>query len=133
MKRTRLLAYLFNLYSISAVAGYHCQLSLSHSEDLKTPIAQKVLKVKTGNLDSGNMGTLFIENSNRRKTIALEINAVMSGWVNEEDATLVMMRTKRKKSSTRAERISERITVKGDGHQTLWFDDYKLEIDCQVK
>lgn len=133
MKRTRILAYLFNLYSMSAVAGYHCQLSLSHTEDLKATVAQKALQVKTGNLNSGNMGTLLVENSNFRKTVAVEINAVMSGWSNEEDATFVMMRTVRKKKSTNAERISEVITVKGNDHETLWFDSYKLEIDCSVK
>lgn len=133
MKRTRFLALIFNLYSMSAVASYECVMKLAHIEDLYTTVAERTLTVKKGTMDAGSMGTLYVESEKKNKKISLDINAVLSGWAGEEDATIVMIRRERKKRSTRAETISEKMTIKGDNSMTAWFDSYKLEIQCQVK
>lgn len=132
MKRTRILAYIFNLYSMSAVAGYDCDLKLAHNEDLYKTIAEKTLSIKEGAMNSGNMGTLYVEFEKNRKKISLDINAVMSGWKGEEDATVVIIRRTKKRYSTSSETVSEIMTVKGNNKLTGWFDAYKLEMSCQV-
>jgi hypothetical protein len=133
MKRTRIFAYLLNLYSMSAVAGYECTLKLAHSEDLNQVIAEKVLVIKKGEMRSRNMGTLFVEFEKRKKSISLDINAVMSGWQNEEDATFVILRRTKTRRTTSSETISEIMNLKGDDQLTGWFDSYKLDINCQTK
>jgi hypothetical protein len=133
MKRTRILAYIFNLYSMSAVAGYDCTLKLAHNEDLYKTVAEKTLSIETGEMNSGNMGTLFVEFEKNRKKISLDINAVMSGWKGEEDATVVIIRRTKKRYSTSSETVSEIMTVKGDNKLTGWFDAYKLDMSCKVQ
>jgi hypothetical protein len=132
MKRTRILAYMLNLYSMSAVASYECTLKLAHSEDLNMTIAEKVLTIGRGEMKSGNMGTLYVEFEKKKKTISLDINAVMSGWQNEEDATFVILRRTKTRRNTSAETISEIMGLKGDDQRTGWFDSYKLDINCRT-
>lgn len=132
MKRTRVLAYFFNLYSMSAVAGYECTLKLAHSENLNKVIAEKVLVIDRAEMKSGNMGTLFVEYQKKKRSISLDINAVMSGWANEEDATFVILRRTKTRRSTSAETISEIMNLKGDNQLTSWFDSYKLDINCRA-
>ena len=131
-KRTRALAYLINLYSMSAVAGYECVLKLAHTEDLHTVVAEKTVTIAQGKMTSGNMGTLFVEFERNRKRISIDINAVMSGWKGEEDASFIMIRRTKKRYSNRSSTISEIMTVKGDDQMTGWFDSYKLDISCKA-
>lgn len=133
MKRTRIIAMLFNFYSMSAVAGYECVLKLAHIEDLYKTVAEKTLLIERSNMSAGSMGTLFVELDKRNKKISLDINAVMSGWQGEEDATFVIIRRESKRRSHRAETVSEKMTLKGDSSMTGWFDSYKLEIECKVR
>ncbi len=132
MKITRILAYLFNLYSMSAVADYQCVLKLAHNDDLYKTIAEKTLTIEEGKMKSGNMGTLFVEFQKNRKKISLDINAVMSGWKGEEDATFVMIRRTKKRYSLSSHTVSDIMTVKGNDSMTGWFDSYKLDINCLV-
>lgn len=133
MKRTRLIAMLFNFYSMSAVAGYECVLKLAHNEDLYKTVAERTLVAERSTMSAGSMGTLFVEQDKRNKKISLDINAVMSGWSGEEDASFVIIRRTSKRRSHHAETVSEIMTVKGDSSMTGWFDNYKLEINCKVK
>ncbi len=133
MKRTRILACLLNFYSMSAVADYECILKLAHTEDLHKTIAEKTLTIGQGEMKSGNMGTLFVEFEKNRKKTSLDINAVLSGWKGEEDASVVIIRRTKKRYSGVAETVSEIMTVKGDDKLTGWFDAYKLEMNCLVK
>ena len=132
MKRTRILAYILNLYSMSAVAGYDCNLKLAHSTNPDQVIGEKTLTIAQGNMNSGNMGTLFVESENNRKKISLDINAVMSGWDSDENATFVMIRRTKKRYSTSSSTVSEIMTIKGNDHVTGSFDSYKLDINCKV-
>lgn len=133
MRKIKVLAMLLAFSSLPAMADYECTLKLSHTEDLYQVIAEKTLRVESGQMKSGNMGTLLIETETKRKKITLDINAVLSGWKGEEDASFVMIRRLRKKHSTNGETISEVMTVKGDDELTGWFDSYKLDIVCAVK
>ena len=130
-KRTRALAYLINLYSMSAVAGYECVLKLAHTEDLYTTVAEKTVSIDQGRMISGNMGTLFVEFERNPKRISIDINAVMSGWKGEEDASFIMIRRTQKRYSNSSSTSSEIMTVKGDDQMTGWFDSYKLDISCK--
>jgi len=132
VKRTRILAYLFNLYSMSAVADYQCVLKLAHNDDLYKTIAEKTVTIEEGKMKSGNMGTLFVEFQKNRKKISLDINAVLSGWKGEEDATFVMIRRTKKRYSLSSHTVSDIMTVKGNDSMTGWFDSYKLDIKCLV-
>ena len=128
MKRTKLLAYIFNLYSMSAVAGYECTLKLAHTEDLKQVVAEKVLTINRAEMRSGNMGTLFVESAKRNKQTTLDIHAVLSGWQGEEDMNLVVIRKTQKKHSANVSTISEIMNVQGNNQLTGWFDSYKLDV-----
>lgn len=133
MKRTRMIALFFNLYSVSAVAGYECTLKLSHTEDLHKVIAERTVRVEQGRMISGYMGTLFTEDQRKRKETTLDINAVMSGWNGEEDASFVIIRRATKRRNVETSTISEVMTVKGNNSLTGWFDSYKVDIACEVK
>jgi hypothetical protein len=117
---------------MSAVADYQCVLKLAHNDDLYKTIAEKTLTIEEGKMKSGNMGTLFVEFEKNRKKISLDINAVMSGWKGEEDATFVMIRRAKKRYSLSSHTVSDIMTVKGNDSMTGWFDSYKLDINCLV-
>jgi hypothetical protein len=133
MKRTKLLAYIFNLYSMSAVAGYECTVQLTNIEDPMISSSEKMISIDRNELKSRNMGTFAIESQESKRLTSIQMNAVMSGWQGEEDIHFVMMRRFQKRSKIKFETISEIMSVKGDKSSTFWFDNYRLDIDCNVK
>ena len=132
MKRTKILAYFVNFYSMSAVAGYECALQLAHTENLKEIVAEKVISIPTGEIRSGSIGSLFVESLKGKKKTFIEGRAVLSGWEGEEDLNLVMTRTTQIKNKSEFSRISQTITLSGDQSETAWFDSYKLDVDCKI-
>lgn len=132
MKRVRFLAMLINFHSISAVAGYECLLQFAHTENLNQVISEKVVQVDRESLISKDFGTVITEEQTRKMLIGVNVRAVMSGEQGGEDATFVMMRTIQKKNSSKAERISENFTLKGNDDFTGWFDAYKVDISCRL-
>ena len=132
MKRTRVLAYFFNLWSMSAVAGYECHLKLAHNDDLYKTVAEKTVSIEQGQMRSGNMGTLLVESQKGNRIVSLEINSVMSGWKGDEDAAFVILRKSQKKHSSKTSTVSEVMNIKGNDSITSWFDDYMLDIKCEV-
>ena len=133
MKRTKLLAYIFNLYSMSAVAGYECTVQLTNIEDPMISSSEKMISIDRNELKFRNMGTFAIESQESKRLTSIQMNAVMSGWQGEEDIHFVMMRRFQKRSKVKFETISEIMSVKGDKSSTFWFDNYRLDIDCDVK
>lgn len=133
MIRTRIIACFFNLYSMSAVAGYECVLQLSHTENLDKVIAEKTVHIGNHQMRAGSEGILFVEYQKGKKKTTLDINSVMSGWEDEEDATFAVIRWTSNRRNVRGEAVSEKFTLKGDDELTGWFDSYKLDISCQVK
>jgi hypothetical protein len=119
---------------MSVAAHYECELKLAHSEDLYTTIAQKKIEVKKSVMDAGNMGVLYVELEGKRRRTTLEINGVMSGWENEEDASFVIIRREQRRYSAKIQRLSDQvITVKGNNKATGRFDSYKLDVECKTK
>lgn len=118
--------------SVKAFAGYQCELKLAHSEDLYKTIATKVIKAKDADMKSFSVKDLFIEQKDKKKTISLSINAFMSGWSGEEEMVLAVFRRKEKKSDVNLVLISEKVSLRGNDQDTLWFDSYKLDIDCSI-
>lgn len=132
MKKTRVLAYFLNLYSMSAAAGYECHMKLAHSEDLYKTIAEKTVSIRTAEMNAGKLGTLFVESQKGNKIISLDINGMMNGWKGEEDATFVILRTTQKKRTSSTKTVSEKISIKGRDSVTSWFDSYMLDIKCET-
>lgn len=132
MTRTKLIAGLFNLYSISAVAGYQCTLQLAHTEDLDTVIASKTIEARDHEMRSGNYGELFLESQKGKRKTSLTVNAFISGTMAEEEAIIVMMRKHSKRKSSSSEAVSEKFPLRGDESDTFWFDSYKLDVSCRI-
>ena len=85
-------------------------------------------------MNAGNMGVLFVESESKRRQTTLEINGVMSGWENEEDASFVIIRREKRKHSSKIQRLTDQvIMVKGNDKTTGWFDSYKLDVECKTK
>jgi hypothetical protein len=127
----RILALTFNLMSMNVLAGYECDLQLAHTEDLVTTIATKKAVVDR-TLKSGSEGTLIVESEKKKKKVSIELRSVMDGYEGSESASFVVMRRFTKRGNSSLEKISEVVTLSGDESQRLWFDNYKLEIQCQV-
>lgn len=132
MRRIKVLTLLLNLHSISAVAGYECLLQFSHTENLKQVISEKIVQVEKEQLVSGDFGTVITEELTKKLLVGVTVHAVVSGESGGEDATFVMMRKVQKKNNSKAERISENFTLKGNEDLTGWFDSYKVDISCRL-
>ena len=132
MKRTKILAYIVNFYSMSAVAGYECALQLAHTENLNQVVAEKVISISTDEIRSENIGNLFIESLKGKNKTSIEAQAIISGWEGQEDFNLDMLRTTQVKNISESQKISETITLKGNQLETAWFDAYKLDINCKL-
>ncbi len=132
MKRTKILAYIVNFYSMSAVAGYECALQLAHTENLNQVVAEKVISISTDEIRSENIGNLFIESLKGKNKTSIEGQAIISGWEGQEDLNLVMLRNTQVKNISDSQKISETITLKGNQLETAWFDTYKLDINCKL-
>jgi hypothetical protein len=122
---------LVSALSLTASAGYECGLKLAHTEDLYKTIAEKTVTIGE-TMRSGSEGTLYTELQKGKTTVTLEIRSVIDGWAGTEDATFVVMRKISKKKKSQQLPISEKITLKGDQTDRLWFDTYKLDINCRI-
>ena len=127
----RIFVCMFNLLSMNALAGYECNFQLAHTEDLITTIATKKAVVDR-TLRSGSEGTLIVESEKKKKKVSLELRSVMDGYEGSEGATFVVMRRIKNRNKSELEKVSETITITGDESQRLWFDSYKLEIQCHI-
>jgi hypothetical protein len=128
----RIFVLIFNVISMNALAGYECNFQLAHIEDLNTTIATKTARIDR-TLRSGSEGTFIIESEKKKKKVSLELRSVMDGYEGSEGATFVVMRRFTKRNNSELEKISETITLTGEESQRLWFDNYKLEIQCHIK
>jgi hypothetical protein len=132
MIRTRIIACFCNLFSISAVAGYDCTMSLSHTENLYKTVATKNLTIKNFEMRSGHEGELFIEKEKKRSKTSLHINAFLNGYEAEEEAVIVVMRQESTGNRSQSYSISDKLALRGNDKATLWFDSYKLDVSCQL-
>ena len=126
----RILVILFNFMSMSAIAGYECDLKLAHNDDLRLDVATKIISIAQS-LKSGS-DHLFVESEKKKKKFSLEVRSVMDGYEYSESASFVVMRRTTKRGKSTLEKVSELVTLGGNDSQRLWFEDYKLDINCKI-
>ncbi len=119
-------------FCLKAFAGYECQFELSHTEDLRTTIASKTISASSKDMRSLMIHDYFIEMEKGNKTRSVALNIFIDGWEGEEEITLAAFRRNQKKQNVTYDVISEKVSLRGNDKDTLWFDAYKLEIDCSI-
>lgn len=112
----KLLIFLISFYSMKAAASYRCNLKLSHVDNLDQTLIEKSLKASDSDMHS------TIESLESQK---LFLNHFITGWKGEEEATFVISKNNEDKS--------EKIELRGNDHETLWYDSYRLEASCEIK
>lgn len=128
----RLLFFTGLFISFKTLAGYECELKLSHSEDLYKTVSSKQIIATDTDMKSVFIKDLFIEEKTKKKTVSLAVKAFISGWSGEEEMTLAVFRRKEKKSDADMVLISDKVSLRNNDRDILWFDSYKLEIDCNL-
>lgn len=119
-------------FCLKAFAGYECKLELAHTEDLYTPLVKTTVTATSDNMRSEMIRDFLMEKQKGNKTQAVALNMFIDGWTGEEEIVIAMFRRNQKKSDVTLKRISEKVSLRGNDKDTLWFDAYKLEIDCSI-
>jgi hypothetical protein len=112
MYRVKIIAYIINFYSISAVAGYQCTIKMSDVSRPDQVVAAKMISIQDG-IRSGSEGEILK---------GMDVDAYLNGQQMEEEVEIVL----NKKDSS-----SDKISLKGTGTTTAWFEHYKVETSCQ--
>lgn len=120
------------LFCLKAFAGYECKFDLAHTEDLRTTIATKTITASSKDMRSQMVRDFFIEKEKGNKVQSVALNVFIDGWEGEEEISLALFRRNQKKSDVTLQVISEKVSLRGNDKDTLWFDAYKLEIDCSI-
>ena len=120
------------LFCLKAFAGYECTFDLAHTEDLRTSVAHKTLNASSKDMRSEMVKDFFVEveKGNKLRTVAL--NVFIDGWAGEEEMTVAVFRRNQKKTNVELNLISEKVSLRGNDKDTVWFDVYKLEVDCSI-
>jgi len=126
-----LLFMLFSL-SLNAFAGYECSISIFHIEDLDTVVAEKTFFADDSDMKTIMHQDLIIESEKNNRKTSIDLRTFTVGWRGEEEITLAAFRKTQKKSKSSLELISHKVSLHGDDKDTLWFDSYKLDIECNV-
>lgn len=119
-------------FCLKAFAGYECRFDLAHTEDLHQSIAKKTITASSKDMRSEMVKDFFVELEKKNKLQSIALNVFIDGWAGEEEVTVAMFRRIQKKSAVKLELISEKVSLRGNDKDTLWFDSYKLEIDCSI-
>lgn len=112
ISRVRILAYLINFWSMSAVAGYQCTMTFSNVDTPEKVVAAKLISIDDG-IRSGSEGKIL-------NTVNVE--AFINGQVSEEEAEILL--------STETE-LSDKIELKGEGKSVNYFSVYRIVTSCQ--
>jgi hypothetical protein len=119
-------------FCVKAFAGYECKFDLAHTEDLYKTVASKTITATSKDLRSEMIKDFFIEleKGNRIRSVAL--NIFIEGWAGEEEMTVAVFRRNQKKSDVDLKLIADKVSLRGDDRDTVWFDVYKLDIECAI-
>lgn len=120
------------LISFNALAGYECELKLSHNEDLYKTIAQAKISANDRDLRTIHLKEFFIEEKTKRKTISVSVQAAVVGWTGEEEVAVAVFRRSVKNFSIETTSLNRKLSIKGSDSGTLWFENYKLDIKCNL-
>lgn len=118
--------------SLKAFAGQECKLSLSHIEELNTVIAEGTLSAGNADMRTILIKDFFVESEKGSKKQSIALKVFLNGWNGEEEIVLAAFRRNQKRSGSSMVNISEKVSLRGDHKDTLWFDSYKLDIDCSL-
>jgi uncharacterized membrane protein YvbJ len=114
-------------------AGYECDFSLAHSENLHEVIATKKIKSTNSEMRSFSVKDFFIESKNKSsKMVSLSLNIFIDGWKGEEEASVAVFRRFQKRSNVEMDLLSDKVSLRGNAQDTLWFDNYKLDVKCAL-
>jgi hypothetical protein len=115
--RLRIICFIFNFYSISAVAGYDCILKLSHVDSVDRVKVTEVLTMERGVRygTAGKLGQLY------------SIEAYTNAQVAEEEIELSIS------DSKDGHVVSEKIALKGNSKAVTFFDSYQLVSSCEIR
>lgn len=127
-----LLGSMVLLFSFGASAAYQCTFKLFHTEDLYSQIAERTVTVGDSDMKTIHVDNFFIEKEKGRKSEALTLKMFMDGWKGEEEMAANVFRKYSRRSTSEIVRISERVSLRGNAQDTLWFDTYKLDVTCSL-
>ncbi len=135
----KLFSFVTLILSLQVFAGHDCKLTIAEMEDFRRPIGELEASTSHGILQSINYGTILVEDEKISRSgkiknqIKLDVHAVANGWDNEQETTFVVVRKGYKKEKRVLwETASEKVTVFGTEKKTIWFEIYKLDIDCKA-
>lgn len=118
--------------SLKAFAGYKCDFSLANSEDFRATIVSKTVIASEKDMRSLSIKDFYRESTKGARTTSVALNIFIDGWAGEEEVTVAAMRRVEKKSNVELSLISEKVSLRGNAQDTLWFDNYKLDIKCSL-
>ncbi len=122
----RYFALLFLALSFNALAGYQCELALSEGDQINKTIATKTVVASAKDLKSEIIDNFYTVTGDR--TLVLKV--FIDGWNGEEEMSATVF----SKTAT-AEKlvpIGERVSLRGDDKEIVWFDSYKLKVTCSL-
>lgn len=111
--------------SFEAFAGYQCELSLTDSNDMNKIIASKKVEASPKDLRSEMIENFFVSGNQ-----ALSVKVFIDGWNGEEEMSAVVF--KKAGDSEKLEPVSEKVSLRGDDRGSVWFDSYKLKVNCSL-
>jgi hypothetical protein len=117
--------------SLNSFAGYECKFSLAHVDDLNKILAEKIIKASDTDMRSDIIKDLVVESKKERSQTSIELKTFVVGWSGEEEISFATFRRDEQRLIER-DVLLEKITIRGDAHQTLWFDSYKLNTSCSI-
>lgn len=115
------LVLLIALFSFNTFAGYQCNLSLSENDQIEEVIASKTVFASEKDLRS----EIFEDFSK-----GLVLKVFIDGWAGEEEMSAAIY--SKHAASGKLELISEKVSLRGNDKETLWFDSFKLNVSCSL-
>ena len=120
------LALLILTISLNAFAGYQCELALSEGDQINKTVATKTVVASEKDLKSEIIDNFHTLSGDR--TLVLKV--FIDGWNGEEEMSATVF--SKAKDGKKLEPVSEKVSLRGDDKEILWFDAYKLKVTCSL-
>lgn len=121
----KILLLLVTFLSFEAFAGYQCEFSLTENNDMNKVIATKRVEASPKDLRSEMIENFFVTDK-----AALSVKVFIDGWLGEEEMTAEVL--KKTEDNEKLESVSEKVSLRGDDRGSVWFDSYKLNVNCSL-
>jgi len=126
----KLLALLALFTSFSCLASYECSFRISNEENFDIVEEEKIVLISEEEFSSKNIELLVLEETEEQKT-SIILDAIFVGWPGEEQVSFDILR-KTDGSEKNELNLSPRISLTGNGEQSVWAETHKLDFDCHV-